>query len=289
MKYPNGRGAMGDSNSIKGVLDGTIDPSEISGDKKLYSMAERIYGREALEEMGVEPPVKPPESGIKAMNGNGGVEIPIKDSLGTVNVDSRKKPRRRVVLPLIMFALLTISGFNVVVGIGTVLPLCEDDPPEQELEFSSSAQLQNNTLFIVWKMTGLNNGSFYTIEWQVSQNGSSEIVDIGNSTWVSDNDPVRFDNRNWYIDAPPYSYLSTLYEDDLMVAFSNGSGDSITTLSDDANRVSYCESNTRLIWAEYQDFESKDAWGESGTGEIADGAMMMLFALMMIITARKRS
>ena len=280
---------MEDSDKIKGVLDGTIDPSEISGDKKLYSMAERIYGREALEEMGVEPPVEPPESGIKAMNGNGGVEIPIKDVVGTVNLGSRKKSRRRVVLPLIMFTLLTISGFNVVVGIGTVLPLCEDEPPEQELEFSSSAQLQNNTLFIVWKMTGLNNGSSYTIEWQVSQNGSAEIVDTGNSTWVSDNDPVRFDNRNWYVDAPPYSYLSTLYEDDLIVAFSNGSGDSITTLSDEANRVSYCDSNTRLIWTEYQDFENKDAWGESGTGEIADGAMMMLFALMMIITARKRS
>ena len=280
---------MEDSDRIKGVLDGTIDPSEISGDKKLYSMAERIYGREALEEMGVEPPVEPPESGIKAMNGNGGVEIPIKDTVGTVNLGSRKKSRRRVVLPLIMFTLLTISGFNVVVGIGTVLPLCEDEPPEQELEFSSSAQLQNNTLFIVWKMTGLNNGSSYKIEWQVSQNGSAEIVDTGNSTWVSDNDPVRFDNRNWYVDAPPYSYLSTLYEDDLIVAFSNGSGDSITTLSDEANRVSYCDSNTRLIWTEYQDFENKDAWGESGTGEIADGAMMMLFALMMIITARKRS
>ena len=194
---------MEDSERIKGVLDGTIDPSEISGDKKLYSMAERIYGREALEEMGVEPPVEPPESGIKSMNGNGGVEIPIKDTVGTVNLGSRKKSRRRVVLPLIMFTLLTISGFNVVVGIGTVLPLCEDEPPEQELEFSSSAQLQNNTLFIVWKMTGLNNGSSYTIEWQVSQNGSAEIVDTGNSTWVSDNDPVRFDNRNWYVDAPP--------------------------------------------------------------------------------------
>ena len=289
MKYPIGRGAMEDSERIKGVLDGTIDPSEISGDKKLYSMAERIYGREALEEMGVEPPVEPPESGIKSMNGNGGVEIPIKDTVGTVNLGSRKKSRRRVILPLIMFTLLTISGFNVVVGIGTVLPLCEDEPPEQELEFSSSAQLQNNTLFIVWKMTGLNNGSSYTIEWQVSQNGSAEIVDTGNSTWVSDNDPVRFDNRNWYVDAPPYSYLSTLYEDDLIVAFSNGSGDSITTLSDEANWVSYCDSNTRLIWTEYQDFENKDAWGESGTGEIADGAMMMLFALMMIITARKRS
>lgn len=280
---------MEDSDRIKGVLDGTIDPSEISGDKKLYSMAERIYGREALEDMGVEPPVEPPESGIKAMNGNGGVEIPIKDSVGTVNLGSQKKPRRRVVLPLIMFTLLTISGFNVVVGIGTVLPICEDEPPEQELEFSSSAQLQNNTLFIVWKMTGLNNGSSYTIEWQVSQNGSAEIVDTGNSTWVSDNDPVRFDNRNWYVDAPPYSYLSTLYEDDLIVAFSNGSGDSITTLSEEANLGSYCDSNTRLIWTEYQDFENKDAWGESGTGEIADGAMMMLFALMMIITARKRS
>ena len=289
MKYPIGRGAMEDSDKIKGVLDGTIDPSEISGDKKLYSMAERIYGREALEDMGVEPPVEPPESGIKAMNGNGGVEIPIKDSVGTVNLGSRKKSRRRVVLPLIMFTLLTISGFNVVVGIGTVLPICEDEPPEQELEFSSSAQLQNNTLFIVWKMTGLNNGSSYTIEWQVSQNGSAEIVDTGNSTWVSDNDPVRFDNRNWYVDAPPYSYLSTLYEDDLIVAFSNGSGDSITTLSEEANRVSYCDSNTRLIWTEYQDFENKDAWGQSGTGEIEDGAMMMLFALMMIITARKRS
>ena len=280
---------MEDSDKIKGVLDGTIDPSEISGDKKLYSMAERIYGREALEDMGVEPPVEPPESGIKAMNGNGGVEIPIKDSVGTVNLGSRKKPRRRVVLPLIMFTLLTISGFNVVVGIGTVLPICEDEPPEQELEFSSSAQLQNNTLFIVWKMTGLNNGSSYTIEWQVSQNGSAEIVDTGNSTWVSDNDPVRFDNRNWYVDAPPYSYLSTLYEDDLIVAFSNGSGDSITTLSEEANRVSYCDSNTRLIWTEYQDFENKDACGQSGTGEIEDGAMMMLFELMMIITARKRS
>ena len=83
--------------------------------------------------MGVEPPVEPPESGIKSMNGNGGVEIPIKDTVGTVNLGSRKKSRRRVVLPLIMFTLLTISGFNVVVGIGTVLPLCEDEPQSRSL------------------------------------------------------------------------------------------------------------------------------------------------------------
>ena len=29
--------------------------------------------------------------------------------------------------------------------------------------------------------------------------------------------------------------------------------------------------------------------GEPGTGGIADGALMMLFALMMVVTARKRS
>ena len=37
MKYPNGRRAMEGSDKIKGVLDGSIDPHEISGDKKLYS------------------------------------------------------------------------------------------------------------------------------------------------------------------------------------------------------------------------------------------------------------
>ena len=33
MKYPNGRRAMEGSDKIKGVLDGSIDPQEISGDK----------------------------------------------------------------------------------------------------------------------------------------------------------------------------------------------------------------------------------------------------------------
>ena len=67
MKYPNGRRAMEGSDKIKGVLDGSIDPQEISGDKKLYSMAERIYGRDALEEMGVEPPVKPLRAALKQL------------------------------------------------------------------------------------------------------------------------------------------------------------------------------------------------------------------------------
>ena len=42
---------MDASERIKGVLDGSIQPSEISGDEELYYMAERIYGRDALENM----------------------------------------------------------------------------------------------------------------------------------------------------------------------------------------------------------------------------------------------
>ena len=71
---------MDASERIKGVLDGSIQPSEISGDEELYYMAERIYGRDALENMGVEPPVKPPELGTVTLNGNGGVEIPDSES-----------------------------------------------------------------------------------------------------------------------------------------------------------------------------------------------------------------
>ena len=42
---------MDASERIKGVLDGSIQPSEISGDEELYYMAERIYGRDALENL----------------------------------------------------------------------------------------------------------------------------------------------------------------------------------------------------------------------------------------------
>ena len=48
---------MSDSERVKGLLDGTVDPSELEGDPELYSLAERIYGREALDEMGIAAPV----------------------------------------------------------------------------------------------------------------------------------------------------------------------------------------------------------------------------------------
>ena len=47
---------MSSPDAIRRLLEGEIDPVEIEDDANLYSMAERIYGTEALEEMGVSPP-----------------------------------------------------------------------------------------------------------------------------------------------------------------------------------------------------------------------------------------
>ena len=76
---------MSDSDRVKGLLDGSMDPTELEGDVELYALAERIYGREALEEMGVSTPERPAEN-ISQLSHNGneiGVELPeIDDDFG---------------------------------------------------------------------------------------------------------------------------------------------------------------------------------------------------------------
>ena len=69
---------MSDAERVKGLLDGTMNPSELDDDPELYALAERIYGREALEEMGVTAPIRPPEV-IPELQTNGNnleVELP---------------------------------------------------------------------------------------------------------------------------------------------------------------------------------------------------------------------
>ena len=279
------------SERIKELLDGSIQPSEISGDEELYLMAERIYGRDALENMGVEPPVKPPELGITTLNGNGGVEMPNSESpQEPENNQKIEVKKRRVFIPLIMFLCLVISSYNVSFGLGSLISLCSEEEPIQELEMSTSSHLnENGTLYIVWNMYGLNNHSEYVLEWSVSQNGSNVVVEDGISAWNL-SESARITSFNWIIDDPPYSYLSTLSEDGVPVAWSNGSGEQvINVLSESADQSTYCNDNTRLIWMEYSNLESKEAWGQAGTGDIIDGAMIMMFVGLLLITARKRA
>ena len=48
---------MNEAERLRDLLDGSMDPSELEAYKEYYKLAERIYGREALDEMGISTPI----------------------------------------------------------------------------------------------------------------------------------------------------------------------------------------------------------------------------------------
>ena len=116
---------MDDSDAVKRLLDGTIEPSEIEGNPRLFAMAERIYGREALEELGVfapeiETPVIPENIGAIPS----GISLPDfqpeLDLLKSEDVERKRGKRRLSALALGILGLFGV-GFNIVFGGGSVL------------------------------------------------------------------------------------------------------------------------------------------------------------------------
>ena len=65
---------MSSLDEIKNLLDGTLNPESLEDNPELYEMAESIYGREVLEQMGVEAPERPSES-IVQPNGDAKHEV----------------------------------------------------------------------------------------------------------------------------------------------------------------------------------------------------------------------
>ena len=136
---------MPDPEAVKRLLAGEIDPVELEDDAGLYSMAERIYGSEALEELGVQAP----EIGATEALGDFGlipedVSLPefvpdISDS--KVSEKGAVKRRRWFVLSTGIFGIM-LTIFNMSLGIGSALcsvgasdmrQICSDDYGQTKL------------------------------------------------------------------------------------------------------------------------------------------------------------
>ncbi len=121
---------MAPLDDVKKLLDGTLDPSVLEKQPELYDMAESIYGRDALDQMGVEAPERPPDS-ILQPNGDSKHEVQMPAPQLPLPEPQTSVPKKRNWLALSIGLLLTsVLMFNLVVGIGTVIPLC--DSPDSE-------------------------------------------------------------------------------------------------------------------------------------------------------------
>ena len=113
---------MPDSDAVRRLLEGNIDPVEIEQNPELYSMAERIYGSEALEEMGVLPPEigeSPEEVDFGVISDD--ISLPdFSPDLPDLKTGADRRSRR---WGLVFFGFCGLAGtiFNMVIGVGAIL------------------------------------------------------------------------------------------------------------------------------------------------------------------------
>jgi hypothetical protein len=117
---------MSNVEKVKQLLDGTLDPAELELDADLYSMAERIYGREALEEMGVSAPERGPDTIIEP-NGDSSHDVQIPSPMPLPAVNGSQKSGRDWVRGLLLISgllgFLTVL-YNTFFGIGEIYEFC---------------------------------------------------------------------------------------------------------------------------------------------------------------------
>jgi len=130
---------MPDPEAVRRLLEGEIDPVEIEDDAALYSMAERIYGSEALEELGVQAPER---GALETIEGSGLIpeDVSLPDFLPDLSeikgMDVGDRPRRRWFVFLTGFFGIVVTVFNMAIGMGAALcsvgvanmrQICSDD------------------------------------------------------------------------------------------------------------------------------------------------------------------
>ena len=116
---------MDDPDVVKRLLEGTIEPSEIEGNPRLFAMAERIYGREALEELGVfAPKIVTPEIPVEVGPLPSSVSLPdFQPELGVMKSGEKTEGKGKRRLFPIAFGVLGILGvgFNTLFGVASIL------------------------------------------------------------------------------------------------------------------------------------------------------------------------
>jgi hypothetical protein len=162
---------MSDTDLMKKLLDGTLDPAMLDDNPHLYTLAERIYGREALEEMGVSGPSIDSYSYVEGNTSDfNDIEMPefIPNMENIIkNNDERPKRRRKITLLLGLLGLSTMI-VNIYIGMGQIL--CS-------LGIANMKEicLEDNTQ-VVWT-NAYSYGKLHEIDtWQ--QTGSFEILDM---------------------------------------------------------------------------------------------------------------
>ncbi len=130
---------MPDPEAVRRLLEGEIDPVEIEDDAALYSMAERIYGSEALEELGVQAPEI---AALETVEDFGLIseDVSLPDFLPDISemkgMDVGDGSRRRWFVFLTGFFGIVVTIFNMAIGMGAALcsvgvanmrQICSDD------------------------------------------------------------------------------------------------------------------------------------------------------------------
>lgn len=130
----NRGGIVSSLDDIKNLLDGTLNPENLEDNAELYELAESIYGREVLEQMGVEAPERPSES-IVQPNGDAKheVQMPIVPIAPPERIPESPKSRRWGLFVFTATAIILIMT-NLVVGFGSFIPFCDEPDSETNCE-----------------------------------------------------------------------------------------------------------------------------------------------------------
>ena len=286
---------MNEGERLRELLDGSMDPSELESYSEYYKLAERIYGREALDEMGISTPEEIEED----LSQNGNSEFTHDVILPSPKNDAqeeeinipRRNPKRRLLLTIIGVIGLLLVSSNIVVGIDSIIPvdLCEDTEALGEIELKASQALNGTTFTLIWSVDNLTINQNYTITWDISQNGSQELVDSGSYTWFATGN-LHIHLKSVNVQTEPYAWSSELLDENLtIISTVNGdySSSGVTTMSI-IETDKKCKDNPKLKLGEIMDYKNLNSWTQTGNGDMLDGMLIMTLSFISLLGLRKK-